>query len=420
MTDDKRGEHLEGSHARRPDFQLDDRPIAGGPPIVPDKGWWSRVEGRHRGWIIAGGVSGVLVLAVGIGVAVAMIGSSLSTRRPASAPAAGQEASAPATIPVTTTTPVATVTTSATGSVQTSATSAATLLVAYRKAGAVWVAGQDGSAPRLLFTSAAGEFSLSPDGATLAVIDDASHTLSLVDVASGRTAAVGSAAAQRPGWAPDSSFLVYTMTDPSTHDGDIEKVARDGSGKVRIGPGTGARVAPNGSIVAISATHNTSGHPAVVYRSGGQALIGSNLTVNAVAPLSTRVILADAGSFLTNRRAPSIDSIGYDGSGLKVLVSKPNASAAFFGVLDPSPAGSWVAYTETGDDGYSRMFAVPAAGGAHIPLSLVRDDYILGWSTDGSEILFIEGNQVQNEPTRLMAVRPDGTKRRVVIEGAGI
>ena len=420
MTDDKHGGHLEASHARRPDFQLDDRPIPGGPPIAPDKGWWSRVDKRHRGWIVAGGVAGVVVLAVGIGVAVAMIGSSLASPHPAPTSTAATAASSPATIPVTTTSPSATETTAATGSTQPTTAPVATSLVAYRKAGAVWVAGQDGSSPRMLFTSASGQFALSPDGATLAVVDDATHALSLVDVATGRTTTVGSAVPRQPGWAPDSSYLVYTLQPSGAHDTEIERVSRDGSGRQQVGPGGGACVAPDGSIVAVSATHDVSGHPAVVYKNGSQTLIGRTLTVNAVAPIPGRVVLADAGSFLGNRRAPSIDTVGYDGAGQKLLVSKPSASAAYFGVLDPSPDGSWVAYTETGDDGYSRMFAVPSAGGKHVALSLVRDDYILGWSSDGSEILFIEGNQVQNEPTRLMAVRPDGTKRRVIIEGAGI
>ena len=66
------------------------------------------------------------------------------------------------------------------------------------------------------------------------------------------------------------------------------------------------------------------------------------------------------------------------------------------------------------------MFAMQPSGGRPVKLSILRDDYILGWTSDGTEILFIEGNQLQGEPTRLMAVRPDGSKRRVVIDGAGL
>jgi hypothetical protein len=423
MSDDKQDRgHLEASHARRPDFQLDDRPIAGGPPAVPDRTWWSGIDKRHRGWILAGGVSGVVLLAIGIGVAVAMVGSSLSSRGTGFTPA-GVAASVTATAPVgTTATTAATGTSDTTAAVQATTPAPASPLVAYRKSGAIWVADQDGTGSRQVVPSVAGKFALSPDGGTLAVIEESSSTatLSLVDVAGGKGTVVGTAVSQQPSWAPDSSYVVYTMADPSTHDFDVERVSRDGSGRRQVGPGSGASVAPDGSIVAVSAKHDVSVHPAVVYSNGVQRLIGVKVIVNAVAPLRDRVIMADAGSFLGTKRSPAIDSIGYDGSGQKVLVSRPSLAAAYFGTIDPSPDGSWIAYTETGDDGYSRMFAVQPSGGRPVKLSILRDDYILGWTSDGSEILFIEGNQLQGEPTRLMAVRPDGSKRRVVIDGAGL
>jgi Tol biopolymer transport system component len=91
-----------------------------------------------------------------------------------------------------------------------------------------------------------------------------------------------------------------------------------------------------------------------------------------------------------------------------------------FAGLTLSPDGKWLVYAETGDDGYSRLFAVPAAGGAPVTLSPRYDGYALSWSADGTELFFVEGNAIQGEATRVSAVHPDGTAHRIVVEGGGL
>jgi Tol biopolymer transport system component len=421
MDDEDREPGADGRVHGQP-VQFDDRPLAGGAPIAPDSRWWNDVEGRHRTLIIGGIVAGVVVLAVGIGVAVGIIGSRLSQN-------SGPKASLTQTIPETSESVVTTIPSpsqaatesSATTQTQTSVANRAPYL-AFRKDDAVWVAKESGADPKRVFNSVQGPYALSPDGRTLAVVDAASQTLSLVDVDSGRQALVGKAVDDRPSWSLDSSVVAYSSQVVGGHDTEVSRVNRDGSGRATVGPGFGGRFAPDGAIVALSSARTAEGTPIEFYAAGGVRRLTEGVTVNALTPLGDRIIFADAGELLAQDRlrSPSLQVIRYDGSGQKTLVAKPAAGTeTYFGDMMASPDGAWVAYTETGDDGYSRLFAIHPSGGVSIPLSLRRDDYIMGWSADGSEIMFVEGNQAQEESTRLMAVHPDGTGRRIVIDGAG-
>lgn len=403
---------------------LDDRPIPGGAPVTPDDRWWGDVDRRHRVLIVAGVIVGVLLLASGVGVGVALIGSSLSAQdvAPSTAPVRPIPETSAAVI---TTLPAQSETTSTTVSTTTPAplpVGGRARYVAYRKDGGVWVATESGEDPKRVFASTQGPYALSPDARTLAVVDGASQTLSLIDVAGGSAVMVGKAVPDRPSWAADSSFVVYTSQPPGSHDTEVDRVNRDGSGRVSLGAGYGGRVAPDGSVVAISASRTADGTPLEVISGGQATLIGEKLSPNAIAPMVGRIVFADAGGVIVSgaARQPSIRSIYPDGSGMRTLVPRPSVGeGVFFGDLMPSPDGVWIVYAETGDDGYSRLFAMKASGGAAHPLSLRRDAYIMGWSADSTEIVFVEGNAAQEEPTKLMAMRPDGSGRRTIIDGAG-
>jgi hypothetical protein len=403
---------------------MDDRPIPGEAPTTLDDRWWTDVDRRHRSLTIAGVIAGVIVLAIGIGVAVAVIGSRMSSRGSGSS----QQAIQPIPVPsgtVETTIPLPAETT---GTTATSGTPAPLPVggrgryVAYRKDGAVWVATESGEDPKRIFSSLAGPYALSPDAKTLAVVDSSSQTFALVDVATGQAAVVGKAVPDRPSWAPDSSFVVYTSQPIGSHDTEIDRVDRNGSGRKRVGLGSGARVGPDGVIAAISASRTAEGTPLEIFSAGSSKRIGLNLSPYALAPLKGSIVFADAGGLIVSGtlRAPSVRVIANDGAGLKTLVAKPSVGVGVsFGDIVSSPDLTRIVYAETGDDGYSRLFCMKASGGTPKALSLRRDDYIVGWSADGTEILFIEGNAIQEEPTKLMAMRSDGTRRRTVIEGAG-
>lgn len=403
---------------------IDDRPIPGGAPITPDARWWTDVDRRHHVLTIAGVVAGVLVLAIGVGVAVAIIGANMSSggtgpRQQAVQPIPETSATVETTIPLPSET---TSTTVASGTPAPLPVGGRGRYVAYRKGGAVWVATESGEDPKRVFSSLDGPYALSPDAKTLAVADSSSQTFSLVDIASGQAVIVGKAVPDRPSWASDSSFVVYTSQPAGSHDTEIDRVNRDGSGRKRVGPGSGARVGPDGVIAAISASRTAEGTPLEIFSGSSSTRIGLKLSPYALAPLKGRIVFADAGGLIVSGtpRAPSVRVIAADGTGLKILVAKPSVEVGVsFGDLVASPDLTRIVYAETGDDGYSRLFSMSAGGGTPKALSLRRDDYVIGWSADGTEILFIEGNAIQEEPTKLMAMRPDGTGRRTVIEGAG-
>lgn len=404
---------------------IDDRPIPGGAPITPDARWWTDVDRRHHVLTIAGVVAGVLALAIGVGVAVAVIGANMSSggsgpRQQAVQPIPESSAAVETTIPLPSET---TSTTAASGTPAPLPVGGRGRYVAYRKGGAVWVSTESGENPKRVFSSLAGPYALSPDAKTLAVADSSSQTFSLVDIASGQAVMVGKAVPDRPSWASDSSFVVYESLPAGSHDTEIDRVNRDGSGRKVVGPGVGGRVTPDGAIAAISASRTPDGStPLEIFSGSSSTRIGLKVSPYALAPLIGSIVFADAGGVIVSgtARPPSVRVIATDGTGLKTLVAKPSVEVGVsFGDIVASPDLTRIVYAETGDDGYSRLFSMSAGGGKPKALSLRRDDYIVGWSADGTEILFIEGNAIQEEPTKLMAMRPDGTGRRTVIEGAG-
>jgi hypothetical protein len=401
-----------------------DLPLPGGGPEQPDTRWWMTIDRRHRTVLTVAAIVGVVLLAVGVGVGVAVLGSAstapLGPKNRVLTPAQKTTAATETTAPMPTETTATTATLTATSPA--APASAANGFVAYRQDAAIWVARQDGSDPHMVFSSALGPYALSPNGSTLAVVDTASGTFSLVDISSLRATVIGTAVPEQPAWAPDSSHVVFTTQPSGTHDTLIEQVSRDGTGRRALGPGSEGRVAPDGSVIGISTDRGAGDTPMVVYTGPASRLLGSGVTVDAVAPIPARVVFADAGDVVlpAHRRLPSLQSIALDGSDQKVLVARPKTAAgAFFDDVVASPDGAWIAYTEAGDDGYSRLFAIRSSGGKATALSIRHDDYIVGWSADGTEILFIEGNAIQQETTRLMAVRPNGSGRRIVVDGAG-
>lgn len=281
-------------------------------------------------------------------------------------------------------------------------------LVAYRYDGALWVAAEDGSGARAVAASAEGAFSLAPDGSTIAFVDAATGTLALADVASGAVVPVGAAVQDTPSWAPDSAWLVYTAPGPM-----VMRVLRSGAGAVQLFAGSlpSASVA-DGSVVAAAASGELA-----IWRNGSLTLAPTSGTITGLATDGTTVW---CGS-LTAEGGASLCAGAIAGTGEKrVVIAAPQSNRAVtFSELVLSADGSQLAFAEQGDDGYSRMFAVPSGGGSAIALSVRRDCYPLRWTADSTDVLFIEGNSFQGDPTALMRVASNGGSRRLLIQGAG-
>jgi Tol biopolymer transport system component len=426
MDDDGTHEAAE----RGPRSALDDAPLAPGAPATPDGRWWSNVDVRHRVLRRAGITGAILALALAVGTAVAIVGSQMSGNGSANSGVARSSGTPTAAVVATSSalasSTASTASVSATATVAATSTSAAVAgraaRVAYRQSGAIWVCDEKGGSARRVVAATSGTFALSPDGKTLAVVDGTTAKLMLVDVASRSIVVVGAAELEDPSWASDSSFLAYTALPGSGHDTVVRRVSRTGTGVKTLGTGSMPCVAPDGSVVAVSGTRSSGTVPIVVYGSGSR-LMGRTINTDAVAATTSTVAFCDAGSagVQGTARDPRLGVIGLDGTGQRTLVKRPTAGgSAFFGEVDMTPDGKRIVYTENGDDGYSRIFVVPVSGGTPRKLSLRRDAYIVGFSADGTQLFYVDGNAEQEESTRLMAVRLDGTGRRLVVDGAGL
>lgn len=119
--------------------------------------------------------------------------------------------------------------------------------------------------------------------------------------------------------------------------------------------------------------------------------------------------------------AVALRSMAVDGKGDREEVAQPSsARAVSLGAICDSPDGSWICYSEQGDDGFSRVFVLPTAGGAATPVSGRRDTYPLGWSADSRALYLIDGNALQGDPTVLVSVTPADGLRRTLVEGVGL
>lgn len=282
-------------------------------------------------------------------------------------------------------------------------------VVVYRRAGVFCIASEDGTGERQLAASTAGVYSLSPDGGALAFVDSAAETLIIVDTASGASVAVGPAAQDVPAWSPDSAWLVYTAAGPK-----VTRVERSGIGPKALFAGSMPAVSvADGTVVGLNASGEI-----VVVRGGSVSRLSA---VGAVTGLATDGAAVYYGTIVPSDGSVTLRAVGMGGGGGRVLVACPEATRAVtFGNLLLSPDGSQLAFAERGDDGYSRLFSVPAGGGAAASLSVRRDCYPVRWSADGTDLLFIEGNAIQGDPTALMRVAPDGGSRRLLTDGAGL
>lgn len=286
-------------------------------------------------------------------------------------------------------------------------------VVAYRRDGWLCVTSETEPAEKRLVRSSAGPFALSPDGATLAWIDEASGRLVLTDAARSGSVTVGPGlVSSQLSWAPDSGAVAYTAPGPV-----VRRVLRDGTGVQTLFEGQdGVFASSGGDVVGISAGGASE---IVVWREGGRvARIDVGAPVTSVAADDARVYYATRPSGTTPAQLGSIARDGTDPRGL--AHSSAPTKPVMITDLRLAPDGRVLAYVERGDDGYARVLTVRLDGGAPLSLPGRRDCLLLGWGADGRSLLVIEGNALQSKVTSLVRVRPDGTARVVLREGASL
>jgi hypothetical protein len=292
--------------------------------------------------------------------------------------------------------------------------------IAYRLEDGLYVSDEDGGNATLKFESARGPYALSPDAATLAVIEAGS--LNLVDVATGEATVVGPAASTAtPSWLADSSRVVYRRRASGTTEGfQLFYADRKGGQPELLAPGSQAAVSPDASVIVVL----VSDEPVL----GGAASVQVSLDGSPLTPVSVkggvpisvatngkRVFVGVEGS----EGGSAVISMAPDGRDAKQVVGPvPNNVPATWGTLLPSPDGGLLAMAAHGDDGYSRTFIVSSSGGTPVAISRRRDSYLHSWSASGDRLFVVEGNAFQGEPTALVSVARNGTGRRVVVDGA--
>lgn len=293
-------------------------------------------------------------------------------------------------------------------------------LVAFRLGRKVWIAREDGTRQRFVADLRVGAYALSPDGKTLALVDATTMTLAIVEIDSGERREVGEALASAPVWSPDSEWVLFARS--GAEHSEVWRVSADGDELSRVAVGHSAHVAADAKRFAVVTRDRFGDDDRAILP---LPVVGEP---DSLVEVADRVIdFAWDGQILAH-------ALQDDAGKSRILVGtmddpeertlvRPLAGVAFrvgYQQLALSPDGRLLAYTAAGDDGYSRLFVVPVAGGTPKELTMRRDAYLVRWSRDGAYLLFIEGNQFQGEDTRLMRVRPDGMGRETLVEGAGL
>jgi hypothetical protein len=403
-------------------------PLGGEAPKVPDAGFWDSLEVRRRAGIALAVVAGAVAVA-GLAWGVWSLASvpepaPTAVRSTPFAPSDVPSESLSATVSaVASASAAATASPIATAPASSGPRAVRAPLISYRAGGMIWVSGEHGGTPRSVYpASGPGVFALSPNGLVLAYADASAGVLRVIDLTSGRNTAVGPALALRPEWAPDSAFVTYTRPPGAGRSEEVCRVAASGTAVTPVVTGWKGRVMADGRTIAAAPLPPLSPTgPVALLSDGRKVTFSGTVRSDEVCPDVGGVFWVELGAGGDPASLPAIRWVRYDGKGAKTVVPRPSASARVsLAGLTLSPDAKWLVYAETGDDGYSRLFAVPTAGGAPVTLSPRYDGYFMNWSADGTELFFVEGNAIQGEATRVSAVHPDGTAHRIVVEGGGL
>ena len=385
----------------------------------------------RRTWIIAGVLSVVIAL-LGVGIAFAVLAlRGPSAKQTASyTPVTATETSAATsrTTSATSTAPTS-LTTPTTSEEATSTTSTPpgqivrSALIAYRLGGKVYVANEDGTGDMAVADSASGAFSLSPDGRTLAIMEGATtetdHAV-LIDVFTQVRAPLTSAV-ELPAWSPDSSWVAYTAWDSSAKHYTIHRVNRDGSqDSVVITSAADAQISPDGKRIAHTVL------PLAQSSTQTISVWDVDARTTRMAPDSRGVAsfaFAPSGAlyFTTTGTARALRSVAPALSQSYLVASLASGTEAQTpGRLFPSPDGSKILFSMTGDDGYSRVAVADTANKKITMISARLDQTPMGWLLDGSAIIYVEGNAYQTQATSLLRMHADGTHRTLIKSGASL
>jgi Tol biopolymer transport system component len=291
--------------------------------------------------------------------------------------------------------------------------------IAYRLGNQIWVANEDGSSAKAVFNSPNGSYALSPDGKTLVV--QTTSTYVLVNVSDGvQMPLVGPL--DLPVFSPDSSWLAYTAKN-SSGQYTIRRVNRDGTADALLFTGGAEpQIAPDGTRIAFAKSFDPlQSDPLQVYDTSSKVLRkvpgADGAQQFAWAAGGILYFTKDAQGTVPGWLGATDKALSKSSTVASIPITDPPVTP---GALFPSPDGTKVFFALTGDDGYSRLRIGDSSAKKIVALNTRYDAYPRGWLLDGSAVLYIDGNSIQNEATSLYRMAPDGTGREKVVSGAGL
>ena len=263
-------------------------------------------------------------------------------------------------------------------------------------------------------------YALSPDGRAVAAVEKGKlmvanvgeHLLESSPHKPGLTAE-----AVPPVWTPDSSAVLFIRANKEGM-ARVWKLERSSGLVTEIGPGAGIAVSPDGRTIVSLPTEDLAVPVISVTR-----LAGGNSTFRISAGDPVAIAIGTERIFVSTVSTAGVSaiwSVTYDGTKQRKVVGTEAAGSTgvTYGELMLSPDGKKLLFAADGDDGYSRLWTVPVAGGTPTKISGRRDGYAIAWTRDGKGILFIEGNAFQGQATSLWLTDLTGNRRKMLLDGA--
>ena len=291
--------------------------------------------------------------------------------------------------------------------------------IAFHIGNTLYIASEDGKSKTPMHIVGV-NYALSPDGRTVAAVEKGKLVVAAVGqhlLASSPSTPGLTAEASRPVWLPDSSAVLFIRASENGAP-RVWSLDRASGAASEVSPGTGIAVSPNGRTIAALPTEDAA-VPAITLTTAG----GHSSSIKPPSGDPVAITLSNDRLFVSTLSASgssALWSMAYDGSKKKLVVGSTLAenTSATYGEFMISPDGTKLLFAADGDDGYSRLWTVPVAGGKSTAISGLRDGYAIGWTRDGNGILYVEGNAFQGQTTSLWQSDLTGHRKRKLLEGA--
>lgn len=308
-------------------------------------------------------------------------------------------------------------------------------LAPFARSGELWVVREDGRGdPRKIGNlGETATYLISPNRRLLAYTRPrrGKKPLLVADLDSGETYEIADTTDAYQGfpyaWSPDSRRLAYTVPvySGSLRTGErLYVTTADGSERTRIASSAGSPAWGFGDNIVFRRADFAHGTWRLykVKASGGRASeVPSSGQATSYGWAPNRAHLAFAITEPAAQGGLSVVWLLKAGEKIPQPVLQEKLSHATYSRLVWSPLGSQIAVDAAGDDGYSRVTVIDVSSmNVSWQVNAQRDNYLLGWTRDGSRLLYFEGNVFQGAPSNMWTVKRDAKSARIIVTDAGV